>query len=62
MTVVGRPSHLRRPFLARRDDPLSGGLCGPYVARRSAEPASPLFIILIHQLAVCYLIIGFNDW
>jgi len=44
------------PFLARRDDPPSRDLCEPFVARLAAEPASPLFIILIHQLAVCDLI------
>jgi len=49
------------PFLARRDGPLSGGLREPYVARLAAEPASPLFIILIHQLAVCDLIMT-GDW
>ena len=40
------------PFLARRDGPPSGGLCGPYVARLAAKQTSPIFIILIHQRAV----------
>ena len=36
-------------------------LCGPYVARLAAEPASPIFIILIHQFAVRDLLMT-GDW
>jgi len=32
------------PFLARRDGPPSGDLCGPYVARLAAEQALPLWL------------------